>query len=612
MLILRSSKRLWRFTVALGKLRRSQDDRGIDMSLDIKIETLRHSATHIMAQAVKRLYGEDVQITIGPVIENGFFYDFSFKNKISEEDLPKIEKEMHNIVKENFPIIRQELSRKEAISFFKKIGENYKAEIIRDLPDEKVSLYKQGEFIDLCRGPHMPSTGKVTAFKLLSIAGAYWRGDEKNEMLTRIYGTAFFKKEELEKYLHKLVEASKRDHRKIGKELDLFSFHREAPGAAFLHEKGTVIYELLLQYCRNFLKQEDYQLVKTPFIFSDELWHQSGHYDNYKENMYFTEVENKSLAVKPMNCPGHVLIFKNQKHSYRELPIRLAEFGIVHRFEKSGVLHGLLRLRCFAQDDAHIFCSEGQIEDEVIKLIQRILKTYRDFEFEGFQIELSTRPAKSMGSAQMWRKAERALENALTKTKVSYKLNPGDGAFYGPKIDFHIKDSLDRTWQCGTIQLDFSMPERFDVTYVGSDNKEHRPVMIHRAVLGSPDRFMGILIEHYAGKFPVWLAPVQVSVININDRQTKYAKSISDELLREGFRVVCDLRNEKLGFKIREAQMQKYPYMVIVGDKEVASRTLSVRSRDGSTQNDVVLKDFIHRLKKEACFPNERNVGPSE
>ncbi|MBI2607996.1 MAG: threonine--tRNA ligase [Deltaproteobacteria bacterium] len=566
------------------------------------LDILRHSATHIMAQAIKRLYGKDVEITIGPVIENGYFYDFSFKKEFSEKDLERVEKEMAKIVKENHTITRHEMKRGEAVKFFKKQGENYKAEIIRDLNEDSVSIYEQGEFKDLCRGPHMPTTGKLKAFKLLKVAGAYWRGNEKNEMLTRVYGTAFYSQKELEEYLHLLEESKKRDHRKLGKDLDLFSFHEEAPGVAFFHEKGTILYELLLDYCRSFLKKEDYKLVRTPYIFTDDLWHQSGHYENYKENMYFTETEGKHMAIKPMNCPGHCLIYKNAKHSYRELPLRIAEFGFVHRYEKSGVLHGLMRLRGFAQDDAHIYCTEEHIEEEVVKLVKRVIKTYQDFEFKEYKIELSTRPEKSMGSKEMWDKAEKALENALNKLKIQYQLNPGDGAFYGPKIDTHIKDSLGRLWQCGTIQLDFSMPERFGLTYVGSDSEEHRPVMIHRAIFGSPDRFLGVLIEHFGGAFPVWLSPVQVVVLNLTDAQLSYATDVFHELKTQGFRVISDFRNEKLGFKIREAQLQKVPYMVIIGDKEVQSKKIALRERKGE-QSTTDLDEFVERLKKESHFP---------
>src|SRR3990167_7137491 len=479
------------------------------------LEILRHSTTHVMAQAIKRLYKEQVEITIGPVIENGYFYDFSFKKPISVEDLQKIENEMQKIVKDDFPITRRIMAQKDATKFFKKMGENYKAEIIKDLKEKEVSLYDQGEFTDLCRGPHLPRTGFIKAFKLLSVAGAYWRGDEKNEMLTRVYGTAFFKKEDLDQYLHLLEEAKKRDHRKLGKELDLFSFHEEAPAMPFFHEKGVVIYEKLIEYIKkNVLSQDDYKIVKTPLIYRDELWKKSGHYENYKDNMYLTEQDGESMAVKPMNCPGHILVFKTAKHSYRELPIRIAEFGYVHRYERSGVVQGLFRVRAFAQDDAHHFCAEDQVESEVIHLIEDILKTYQDFGFKEVQVELSTRPKKSIGTSEMWQKAETALEQALQKSNLQFKLNPGDGAFYGPKIDFHIKDSLNRKWQCGTIQLDFSMPERFDVDYVAQDGTKHRVVMIHRAILGSPERFMGILIEHLAGKFPTWLAPVQVIILN--------------------------------------------------------------------------------------------------
>ena len=568
------------------------------------LEILRHSSTHVMAQAIKRIYKDQVEITIGPVIENGYFYDFSFKKPISVEDLQKIEKEMQTIATSDFPITRRTLSQKDAIKYFKKIGENYKAEIIKDLKEKEVSLYDQGEFSDLCRGPHLPRTGLIKSFKLLSVAGAYWRGDEKNAMLTRVYGTAFFKKEDLEQHLHLLEEAKKRDHRKLGKELDLFSFHEEAPAMPFFHEKGVVIYEKLIEYIKkNVLSQDDYKIVKTPLIYRDELWKKSGHYENYKDNMYLTEQDGESMAIKPMNCPGHILVFKTAKHSYRELPIRIAEFGHVHRYERSGVVQGLFRVRSFSQDDAHHFCTEDQIEDEVTKLIRVILKAYKDFEFKDVRIELSTRPKKSTGTDTMWKKAESALDGALKKTKVAYKLNPGDGAFYGPKIDFHIKDSLNRTWQCGTIQLDFSMPERFNVTYVASDSQEHNVVMIHRAIMGSPERFMGILIEHFGGHFPVWLAPIQVAVLTLTDEQKAYALTLCASLKAAGIRIVTDFRNEKLGYKIREAQLQKYPYMIILGKQEVESQTLSLRTVDGMSQSGVLATEFIKKLEKENQVP---------
>ncbi len=568
------------------------------------LEILRHSTTHIMAQAVKRLYKDQVEITIGPVIENGYFYDFSFKKEFSVTELSKIEKEMEKIIKENFPIKRREIYKKEAISFFKKQKELYKVKIIEELLEDKVSVYDQGDFTDLCRGPHMPSTGRIKAFKLLSIAGAYWRGSEKNEMLTRIYGTAFFSKIEQDEYIHLLEEAKKRDHRKIGKELDLFSFHPESPASPFFHEKGVILYEQLLKYCRRILDNGDYKLVKTPLIYTDELWRQSGHYENYRENMFFTEHDGQQMAVKPMNCPGHVLIYKDSKHSYRELPLRIAEFGHVHRYEKSGVLHGLFRVRSFSQDDAHIFCMENQIEEEVTRLIGIILKTYRDFQFKEFKIELSTRPEKAMGSQAAWDKATQALENALKKSKVEFKLNPGAGAFYGPKIDFHIKDSLGRYWQCGTIQLDFSMPERFDILYTGADGAAHRPVMVHRAIIGSPERFLGVLIEHFGGRFPLWLAPTQVAILNLTDAQVSYTEEVFQHLREGGLRVVKDTRNEKLGFKIREAELKKIPYMLIVGDKEVSSKTLTVRKWGEKEQSTMGIEDFVKKTVKEAGLPN--------
>ena len=563
------------------------------------LDVLRHSTAHIMSEAVQSIF-KDVKVTIGPATETGFYYDYEYDKGFTPEDLQKIEKKMQSIISEKRSFEREVCSKKEAIQKFKKMGETYKVEIIEGIPDEKVSIYHQGSWEDLCRGPHIPHTGWVKAFKLLSIAGAYWRGDEKNKMLSRIYGTAFFSKKELDDFLILQEEAKKRDHRKLGKELDLFSFHSEAPAMPFFHEKGTFLYEEIIKYCiENILSRTQYQRVKTPLIYSDELWKKSGHYENYKDNMYLTEQEGASLAVKPMNCPGHILVYKNAQHSYRELPIRIAEFGFVHRYERSGVVQGLFRVRAFAQDDAHHFCAEDQVESEVIHLIEDILKTYQDFGFKEVQVELSTRPKKSIGTSEMWQKAETALEQALQKSNLQFKLNPGDGAFYGPKIDFHIKDSLNRKWQCGTIQLDFSMPERFDVDYVAQDGTKHRVVMIHRAILGSPERFMGILIEHLAGKFPTWLAPVQVIILNVTDNQKAYAESLYKTLSENKIRVEIDIRNEKLGYKIRQAQLQKIPYMIVIGDKEVSEQTISVRTRDGENLKPMKLEPFIERIKHE-------------
>ena len=552
-----------------------------------------------MSEAVQSLF-KGAKVTIGPATEEGFYYDYEYDKGFTPEDLEAIEKKMAEIIKAQRPFVRTETSKPQAIQKFKKLHENYKVEIIQAIPDEKVSIYKQGEWEDLCRGPHLPNTGWVKAFKLLSIAGAYWRGDEKNKMLQRIYGTAFFFKKDLDQYLYQLEEAKKRDHRKLGKELDLFSFHEEAPAMPFFHEKGMILYEQIVKYCYdNILNRTKYKIVKTPLIYSDELWKKSGHYENYKDNMYFTTQEGMSMAVKPMNCPGHVLVYKNAQHSYRELPIRIAEFGFVHRYERSGVVHGLFRVRAFAQDDAHHFCAEDHIESEVHALIQDILRTYKDFGFQDVHIEFSTRPKKSIGSDELWKKAEAMLENALQKSNIQFKLNPGDGAFYGPKIDFHIKDSLNRTWQCGTIQLDFSMPERFDADYIGTDGNKHRVVMIHRAILGSPERFIGILIEHYAGHFPLWLSPVQVTILNVTDIHASYAQEIYENLKKAGIRVEFDSRNEKLGFKIRQAQLQKIPYMIVIGDKEVASKTISVRERRGNMLDPMSIHAFIQKLHQE-------------
>ena len=564
------------------------------------LRVLRHSTAHIMSEAVQSLF-KGVKVTIGPATDEGFYYDYDYDEKaFAPEDLAQIEKKMNDIIEAKRPFCRTLISKKEAKEKFKKMHEDYKVEIIDGILDEKVSLYQQGEWVDLCRGPHVPHTGWIKAFKLLSVAGAYWRGDEKNKMLQRIYGTSFFSKKDLETHLHHLEEAQKRDHRKLGKDLDLFSFHEEAPAMPFFHEKGTILYEKILDYCyKNILSRTKYKIVKTPFIYSDTLWKKSGHFENYKENMYFTSQEGMSMAVKPMNCPGHVLIYKNDQHSYRELPIRIAEFGFVHRFERSGVVHGLFRVRGFAQDDAHHFCAEDQVEAEVKDLIHDILKTYQDFGFKEIQIEFSTRPKKSIGSDELWKKAEAALENTLKKSNVHFKVNPGDGAFYGPKIDFHIKDSLGRTWQCGTIQLDFSMPERFDATYIGADGNKHHVVMIHRAILGSPERFIGILIEHYAGAFPVWLAPVQVIILNVTDSQKEYAQNVFDGLQKANIRTTADLRNEKLGFKIRQAQLQKIPYMVVIGDKEVQSQKISIRHRTGEMVSSMTVDQLIAAIRAE-------------
>ncbi|SEF70874.1 threonyl-tRNA synthetase [Caloramator fervidus] len=561
-------------------------------------EALRHTAAHIMAQAVKRLY-PNVKLAIGPSIENGFYYDFDADFPITPDMLENIEKEMKKIVKEDYKIERFELSREEAIKFMQDKDETYKVELIGDIPEgETISFYKQGEFVDLCAGPHVPSTGKVKAFKLLNVAGAYWRGNEKNKMLQRIYGTAFPKKSDLDEYLNLLEEAKKRDHRKLGKELEIFTIMEEGPGFPFFLPKGMVIRNELENFWREEHQKRGYKEIKTPIILNESLWHRSGHWEHYKENMYFTKIDNQDYAVKPMNCPGGILVYKSQMHSYRDLPLRLGELGLVHRHEISGALHGLMRVRCFTQDDAHIFMLPSQIKDEVLGVINLIDYVYKLFGFE-YHVELSTRPENSMGSDEDWERATNALIEALNAAGLDYKINEGDGAFYGPKIDFHLKDCLGRTWQCGTIQLDFQMPERFDLYYIGEDGEKHRPVMIHRVIFGSIERFIGILIEHYAGAFPTWLAPVQVKILPVTDRANEYAKEIEAKLKDMKIRVECDLRNEKIGYKIREAQLQKVPYMIILGDKEVENRNISLRSRKEGDLGTMDFEVFAARIKEE-------------
>ena len=561
----------------------------------------RHTMAHIMAQAVTRLFGKDrVRLGIGPVIENGFYYDIEIVDgKITEDDLPKIEEEMKKIIKEDLKIERFELPKDDAIKMMEERGQVYKVELIKEIEDETVSFYKQGEFVDLCRGPHLPSTGKVKHFKLLSLAGAYWRGDERNPMLQRIYGTAFAKKKDLDDYLNMLEEAKKRDHRKLGPRLDLFMIDTDiAPGMPFFLPKGAIVLNELMKFSRELHKEAGYVEVITPLVMNVKLWHQSGHWDHYKENMYFTEKEDTMYAIKPMNCPGHILIFKSRSVSYRDLPMRMFEFGKVHRYERSGVLHGLLRVRAFTQDDAHIFCTPDQIEEEIIGVIKLIDKIYSPFGFT-YRAELSTMPEDHMGDEETWRKAESALKAALDSIGLEYKIAEGEGAFYGPKIDFMIKDSLGREWQCATVQLDFLMPERFDVNYIGPDNKEHRVVMIHRAIFGSIERFFGILIEHYAGAFPTWLAPVQVAIIPISDKHIDYAKKVANKLEENGIRVEVDSRRETLGYRIRDNQMKKVPYMFILGDKEMESGKVSVRTRHGKETKDVTLDEFIANIKEE-------------
>lgn len=557
-----------------------------------------HTSSHILAQAVKRLY-PDAQLAIGPAIDNGFYYDFDIDEHFTPEDLEAIEAEMRKIVKEDLSLERFELPREEAIKLMEEKEEPYKVELIQDLPEDAViSFYKQGEFVDLCAGPHIPSTGKVKAVKLLSVAGAYWRGDEKNKMLQRIYGVSFPKKSQLDEYLNRLEEAKKRDHRKLGKELDLFSIHEEGPGFPFFHPKGMIIRNVLEDFWRKEHMRRGYQEVKTPIILNRDLWVRSGHWDHYKENMYFTKIDDMDFAIKPMNCPGSVLLYKRKIYSYRDLPLRIGELGLVHRHELSGTLHGLMRVRCFTQDDAHIFMLPEQIEDEIKGVIDLVDYVYSLFGFK-YHVELSTRPEEYMGSEEDWERATNALKQALESKGMDYKINEGDGAFYGPKIDFHLEDSIGRTWQCGTIQLDFQMPERFDLTYVGPDGEKHRPVMIHRVVFGSIERFIAILTEHFAGAFPTWLAPVQTILLSITDRSNGYIEKLAKQFADADIRVETDLRNEKIGYKIREAQLQKIPYMLVVGDKEVEQGLVSVRSRNKGDIGTMTPEEFMEMILRE-------------
>ncbi|MBO8126849.1 MAG: threonine--tRNA ligase [Firmicutes bacterium] len=561
------------------------------------LEVLRHSTAHVMAQAVKRLYPE-AKLAIGPAIENGFYYDFDLPETLSSEDLVAIEDEMKKIVQEDLPFERQELSREEAIKFFTEQGEEYKRELIEDLEDETVSIYRQGEFVDLCRGPHVPSTKALKAFKLQNVAGAYWRGDSRRPMLQRIYGLAFARKDELDEHLRLLEEAAKRDHRKLGKELDLFSLRDEGPGFPFIHPKGMILWNSLLDFWRETHRKRGYAEVKTPIILNEKLWRQSGHWDHYQENMYFTQIDGENYAIKPMNCPGSMLLYGRKVHSYRDLPLRVAELGLVHRHELSGALHGLMRVRSFTQDDAHIFMLPEQIQEEIEGVIDLIDYVYSTFGFN-YHVELSTKPEKAMGSDEIWEMATESLESALKARGLPYQVNEGDGAFYGPKIDFHLEDAIGRTWQCGTIQLDFLMPERFDLTYVGADNEKHRPVMIHRVVFGSIERFMAILVEHFAGAFPAWLAPVQVQVIPVGEKFNAYARKVASELEEAGVRTEVDDRDEKVSYKIREAQLQKIPYMLIVGEREEKSGTVSLRSRTNGDQGSLSLAEFKDGVTKE-------------
>ena len=565
--------------------------------------TLRHTASHILAQAVKRLWPE-AKLAIGPAIDKGFYYDIDMEHTLTPEDLTKIEKEMSRIVKENLPITKSVMSRQEAIEFFKSKNEDYKVELIEDLPEDAViSCYAQGDFVDLCAGPHVASTGKVKAFKLQSIAGAYWRGDEKNKMLQRIYGTAFEKKEELDAYLHMLEEAAKRDHRKLGKELGLFVIKEEGPGFPFFLPKGMALRNELENFWREVHHDFEYDEIRTPIILNKHLWETSGHWDHYRENMYTTIIDDEEYAIKPMNCPGGILVYQNEMHSYRDLPLRYAELGLVHRHELSGALHGLFRVRAFTQDDAHVFMLPEQMQSELMKVIELFDRIYSQFGLK-YHVELSTKPDNAMGDDAIWEAATEALRNAIEAKGIDYVINPGDGAFYGPKLDYHIEDSLGRTWQCGTIQLDMNLPERFNVEYIGEDGQKHRTIMIHRACFGSMERFIGILTEHYAGAFPTWMAPVQVKVLPISEKHVEYANQLAKQMCHDYVRVEVDDRNEKIGYKIRQAQMEKVPYMLVVGDKEMEDNSVNVRKHGGDELGTVPFDEFFNSIKIEI---KERN-----
>ena len=569
----------------------AKDEEGVDI--------IRHSTAHLLAYAVKELF-PNAQVTIGPVIENGFYYDFSFERPFTPEDLEAIESKMVEIAQKDEPVTREVWQRDEAVAFFNSIGEKYKAEIISSIPvGDEIGLYREGKFVDLCRGPHVPSTGKLQAFKLMKIAGAYWRGDSSNEMLQRIYGTAWGDKKDLQAYLHRLEEAEKRDHRKVGKALGLFHTQEEAPGMVFWHEKGWAIYQQVEQYIREKLRHKGYGEVRTPQVVDKSLWEKSGHWDKFSAGMFTTHSENRDYAIKPMNCPCHVQIYNQGLKSYRDLPIRLAEFGSCHRNEPSGTLHGLMRVRNFVQDDAHIFCTESQIQDEVSDFIDLLFEVYKDFGFEDVIIKLSTRPENRVGDDASWDKAESALEVALNNKGLDWDLQPGEGAFYGPKIEFSLKDCIGRVWQCGTIQVDFSMPGRLGATYIAEDSSRQVPVMLHRAILGSLERFIGILIEQHAGTFPLWLSPVQIVVLSITDRQAEYAEKVALDFEKQGFRTKIDLRNEKIGFKIREHSMQRIPYLVIIGDKEIENQAITVRSQKGEDLGSLAINDFAQRLRQE-------------
>lgn len=570
----------------------------LDFSTEEGARVYRHSTSHVLAQAVKRLY-PGARLGIGPAIEKGFYYDFEFEEPISSEDLGKIEQEMKKIIAEKLPFKRREFSREEALAFYEERDEPYKRELIADLPeDETISFYQQGEFIDLCAGPHISDTGEIGAFALTGLAGAYWRGDERKPMLQRIYGTSFPTREELAAHLEMLEEAKKRDHRRLGRELDLFSLHGEGPGFPFFHHNGMIVIEELLSFWREQHRRAGYEEIRTPLILNRELWEQSGHWEHFREDMYFTRIDGEDFAVKPMNCPGAMLVYRSRMHSYRDLPRRIAELGLVHRHELSGTLQGLLRVRSFTQDDAHLFITPHQIESEVAAIIDMVDYFYRIFGF-GYRVELSTRPEKAMGSVEMWDRAEAILERVLQEKGLSYRINEGDGAFYGPKIDFHLEDCLGRSWQCSTIQLDYQMPEKFDLTYIGADGEKHRPVVIHRVIFGAIERFLALLIEHYAGAFPLWLAPRQVVVIPITEKQHDYAADVCTALRDGSFRADLDDRNEKVGYKIREAQLKKIPYMLIVGAREAESNMVAVRHREEGDLGPRPLADFIKRLKQE-------------
>jgi threonyl-tRNA synthetase len=567
------------------------------------LEMIRHSCAHLMAQAVKQLF-PDAQVTIGPVIDDGFYYDFSYEESFTPEDLQKIEDKMTELAKADYEISRSVLSRNEAVKFFRDMGEEYKAEIIESIPeDQDLSLYSQGDFTDLCRGPHVPSTGKLKAFKLTKLAGAYWRGDSNNEMLQRIYGTAWKDKKSLKAYLHRLEEADKRDHRKLGKKFGLFHFQAEAPGMVFWHEKGWQIYQILEQYIREKLKEYGYQEVHTPQMIDRSLWEKSGHWDKFSDDMFTTSSENREYAIKPMNCPAHIQLFNQGLKSYRDLPLRMSEFGVVHRNEASGTLHGLMRARRFTQDDAHIFCTEEQLQEEVATLIDLTFQVYHDFGFDNIFIAVSTRPEQRVGTDEQWDRGEEALKVAVENKGLDWKLQPGEGAFYGPKIEFVLKDSIGRAWQCGTIQVDFSMPGRLDASYIAEDGSKQVPVMIHRAILGSMERFIGILIEHYAGNFPAWLAPIQAVVISLTENQAEFAAEIAETLKKQGFRVDLDLRNETIGLKIREHAIQRVPYQLVIGAREVEDNTVTVRTRNGEDLGSMSIDAFVQRLEDDiACL----------